>query len=379
MTAVTITAAAVAPFVQWALDGIDRPYPTHVSRLCFEDGDFRTAREMTPVFYGCFDWHSAVHAHFSLVRALRLFPDAPFAADVRAAITTGLQRELLLTELRYLAARPSFERPYGLAWLLALDGELLRAAAREVELVACRDALAPVADLCRTRLLDWLPRLSHPIRSGVHSQTAFAMALMFDWAEAVGDDDARRALLEQARRLYGDDRCYALHLEPSGEDFLSPSLGAADLMRRCLAAEEFSRWLDRVLPELRAATTSASPALEPGPTDPSPADPSPADPNGVEAAAVGGAPGVHRQPSWLAVVVAQDRNDGRLVHLDGLALSRAFMMLGVAEALPVADPRRDPLLAAAQAHREAGLAALANQGYMGGHWLGTFGLYLLTR
>lgn len=319
-------AEALAPFVKMALDGVHRAYPYHLSLVVHGPDDLRLPRELTPVFYGCFDWHSAVHGHWLLARAARLFPDAAFAADALRALETSFDAAALEAERKHLAARPGFERPYGLAWLLQLHAELLR---WRPEWAA---RLEPLAELASAHLCAWLPKLSHPNRVGTHAQTAFALGLALDWARDAEREEVRELLVERANALHGQDRDFALNLEPSGEDFLSPALGAADLMRRVLSRGDFARWLDQALPE----------------------------------------------DLPLAPVRVTDATDGRLAHLDGLNLSRAWMLDGILDALEPTDARRS-WRAIRDLHASRGLAAIDGAHYAGSHWLGSFAAYLLTR
>ena len=296
----------------------------------------RTPRELTPAFWGCFDWHSAVHGHWLLARFARTEPDHALAERARAALDESFTAERLAGELAYLRMRPTFERPYGLAWLLALHAEVNACAASGRVPLATRWELGPLAELVAERFREWLPKLRFPIRTGVHSQTAFAIGLGLDWARAVGEREMEAFFTSVARAHHEADRDLPLHLEPSGEDFLSPSLGAADLMARVLTPPELARWLDRALPSL------------------------PRDGHG----------------SFLAPVAVSDPADGRLAHLDGLNLSRAWMLRRVAAALPSEDRRVAALSAAADVHRAAGLAAIGGEHYEGSHWLGTFAAYL---
>jgi hypothetical protein len=297
------------------------------------------------VFWGCYDWHSSVHGHWTLAAFARRFPSAPLAAAARAALASSFTAAAIAGERAYLERRPGFERPYGLAWLCALHGELSAwsaggAGKRDDEVfddgviaAATWSAhLAPLAELGARRVAGWLERLGHPIRVGTHGQSAFAAGLVLDWARRCGEPTLVERLRASALRLHGDDRGPALHLEPSGEDFLSPALAAADLMRRVLAADELATWLDRALPDL-----------------------------GVEP---------------LRPPTPSDRHDGRLVHLDGLCASRAWMLAAISRALPPDDGRRRFLDETAAAHAATARAVLAHQGYAGGHWLGTFALYM---
>jgi hypothetical protein len=320
-------------FARLALACVQREYPNKIAHVLNSDADARPPRKLTPAFYGCFDWHSSVHGHWLLARLLRLFPDGAFAGEARAALRANLTAENLQREAAYMAVegRASFERPYGLAWLLQLCAELYEwddRASRE-----WAENLHPLEHEVVRRVRAWLPKLSYPVRSGEHSQTAFALGLMLDYARVSVRDDFRELLRAQALRFYLDDRDAPLHFEPSGEDFLSPALAEADVMRRVLDPEDFGEWLRRFL----TVKTVLKPAVSPDP------------------------------------------RDGKLAHLDGLNLSRAWMLEGIAAGLPPGDPRVRTLRVLAQDHAEAGLAAVTGEHYEGGHWLGSFAVYLVTQ
>jgi hypothetical protein len=334
-----LDAAAAGRFAQLALDCVHREYPNKVAHVLASDADARAPRELTPAFYGCYDWHSSVHGHWLLARLARLYPDAPFAVLARAALGRSLTVENVSAEVAYLRGpgRASFERPYGLAWLLALAGELRGwddAQAREWSA-----ALEPLEIESAQRIMTWLPKLQYPIRSGEHSQTAFAFGLIADWAQARGDVGMARLLEARGRAYYGGDRDCALAYEPSGEDFLSPCLAEADFMRRILSRVEYATWLNGFMPRIPVR---------------------------------GGA-------DWLAPGIVTDRSDPKLAHIDGLNLSRAWMLEGIASGLPAQDPRRASLEAAARAHAAAAMPAVTGEHYEGGHWLGTFAVYLTSR
>jgi hypothetical protein len=327
-----------ARFAGLALGCVHREYPNKISHVLASDADARPPRELTPAFFGCFDWHSAVHGHWLLARLARQHPEADFAAPARAALARSLTPENVAAEVRYLEGpdRASFERPYGLAWLLQLAAEL-----REWDDPEARGwsgALAPLEAAAAKRLAEWLPKLDYPIRVGEHSQTAFAFGLVLDWARVAGDAAMTSLLDERVRTLYVPDRACPLSWEPSGQDFLSPCLAEADLVRRVLGADVFAEWLSAFLPDL---------------------------PGGAAA-------------DWLPVARVSDRSDPKIAHLDGLNLSRAWMLEGIAAGLPASDARRAALIAAAHAHREAGLAGVTGEHYEGDHWLGTFAVYLVT-
>lgn len=323
-------------FAELALACVHREYPNKIAHSMESDDDARPPRELTPAFYGCFDWHSAVHGHWLLAIAAEQAEDASVRTRARAALATSLTPAHVAAEVAYLEPRPTFERPYGLAWLAALHQALSEA--RAPALRAQADVLAPLVDVGIAHLMRWLPKLSRPTRSGVHSQTAFSLGLVLDWARATGRKKEAALVEERARSFFLDDRDYAAHLEPDGEDFLSPSLGAADLMQRVLSPDELAEWLDRTLPTLG-----------------------------------------RREERWLEPAVVTDPQDGRLVHLDGLNLSRAWMLRALARALPSHDPRIEPLRRLADRHAEAGLRRVTSEHYEGSHWLGTFATYLAVR
>ncbi|WP_376694500.1 DUF2891 domain-containing protein [Wenzhouxiangella sp. EGI_FJ10409] len=330
-----LDAETAGRFAALALDCVDREYPNLVHHVMRGDDDVGPPRDLTPAFYGCFDWHSAVHGHWLLVRLTRRFPEAEFAEQARDKLAANLTEANLLAEAAYMAPpeRDGFERPYGLAWLLQLATELDQWDDEQAE--RWREWLEPVEAIAVRRLMDWIPKLHYPIRIGEHDQTAFAFGLALDYARQVGNDSLASVITDAARDFYTDDRNCPLAYEPSGHDFLSPCLAEADLMRRILAPDEFAAWLDGFLPTIGEA-------------------------------------------QWLPVAVVTDRSDGKLSHIDGLNLARAWMLEGIAAGLPPGDSRREPLLAAASEHADAGLSGVSDAHYAGGHWLASFAVYLLT-
>jgi hypothetical protein len=331
--------SAAERFAKLALACVHKEYPNKISHSLLSDADVAPPRKLTPAFYGCYDWHSSVHGHWLLVRLLRTFPNALFAAAARDALRQSLTAENTAAEAAYLKAegRASFERPYGLAWLLQLAAEL-----REWDDPQAREMAAnlrPAEEAALTRLSDWLPKLSHPVRIGEHAQTAFALGLMLDYGRTAGDAKFTALIESKAKQFYLADRNCPLDYEPSGEDFLSPCLGEADVMRRVLPSRDFDHWLGRFMPQISRAKNGA----------------------------------------WLQPVVSPDPSDPKLAHLDGLNLSRAWMLEGIAAGLPKSDKRLPALTAAAEAHRRAGLAAVTGAHYEGGHWLGSFAVYLVTK
>ena len=335
----TFDASAAERFAKLALACVHKEYPNKISHVLNSDADVAPPRKLTPAFCGCYDWHSSVHGHWLLVRLLRTFPNASFTKPARDALKESLTAENLKGEAAYLRGdgRASFERPYGLAWLLQLCAEL-----REWDDPQAREMLAnlkPLEQATVERLTAWLPKLSHPVRIGEHDQTAFALGLILDYARGKNDQALVKLASDSARKFFLADKNCPLAYEPSGEDFLSPCLGEADVMRRVLTRTEFAKWLTEFLPQIPKTATA----------------------------------------DWLPVAISPDPSDPKLAHLDGLNLSRAWMLEGILSSLPADDPRRPALASAAEAHRRAGLAAVTGEHYEGGHWLGSFAVYLTTQ
>jgi hypothetical protein len=335
----TLDPASAARFAALALKCLHQEYPNKISHTMRGVADARVPHELTPAFFGCYDWHSAVHGHWLLVRLIRLYPAAAFARTARAELARSFTPQNIAAEVAYLerADRASFERPYGLAWLLQLSAELREWGDPQARRWAT--TLAPLEAASGKRLKTWLPKLRYPIRIGEHSQTAFSFGLVWDWARVSGDKEMRTLLESAARRFYLKDKNCPLAYEPSGEDFLSPCLAEADFMRRVLDRRAFTEWLAAFIPG-----TS-----------------------------------VDARKTWLTPGIVTDRSDPKLAHIDGLNLSRAWMLEGIAHGLKSDDRRVPALLAAAARHREAALPAVTGEHYEGGHWLGTFAVYLTSR
>jgi hypothetical protein len=331
--------AAAGRFANLALHCAHMEYPNKISHTLGSDADVRPPRELAPAFFGCYDWHSSVHGHWLLARLAQQFPQAPFATEARTALAQSLTPAHIAGEVAYFQApgRASYERPYGLAWLLLLAAELR--AWDDPQAQEWSQTLAPLEAEAAQRLRSWLPKLRYPIRVGEHSQTAFAFGLVHDWARAAHDTGMQALIESKARAFYANDKNCPLAYEPSGEDFLSPCLAEADLMRRILPPREYGEWLRHFLPVIPTNTKKA----------------------------------------WLAPGEVTDRSDPKLAHLDGLNLSRSWMLLGIASALPQGDRRIGALNAAAEVHAAAALPAVTGEHYEGGHWLGTFAVYLTTR
>ncbi|WP_291207772.1 DUF2891 domain-containing protein [Hyphomonas sp.] len=326
-------------FARLALACVHREYPNKISHVLNTDADAKPARELYPAFYGCYDWHSSVHGHWLLMRVLNTDPETPMRPAILEALGKSFTPENIAGELAYFQApdRASFERPYGTAWFLQLMTELREANVPEAE--GWVQTLQPLEAFIRAETISWLGKLVYPIRIGTHNSTSFAFGLMLDWADAAGDTEFRILLAAKAMAFHANDVNCPLAYEPSGEDFLSPCLMEADLMRRVLPQAEYVAWLTAFLPQI--------------PLD--------------------------GRADWLSPGIVLDASDGKLVHLDGVNLSRAWALEGIASALPQDDARIPALLAAAAVHKETGIAAVSDQHYAGSHWLASFATYLETK
>ncbi|MBC8868311.1 MAG: DUF2891 domain-containing protein [Planctomycetes bacterium] len=333
-----LTDAQVAAFANLALEGMEREYPNKPSNVMVGPDSIKSPKEMHPAFYGCFDWHSSVHGHWMLVRLLKLYPECSTARRMRERLARHLTLEKMKTEAAYFDIREnrSFERMYGWAWALRLATELHTWDDEDGR--EWRDAFRPLENKIVELMKGYLPRLSHPIRTGVHPDTAFALGQATDYARTVGDDELEKLIIKCGRDYYVGDRNYPAQYEPSGEDFFSAGLNEADFMRRILPKDEFSDWLDRFFPGLREKQVG----------------------------------------NLLEPVEVTDVTDGKLVHLAGLDLSRGWTMLGIASALEQDDQRKTILTEAALSHARMGYGYVFSGHYEGEHWLATFAVYLQT-
>lgn len=334
----SLTEAQASQFAKLALKGIGKEYPNKPADVLNSDVDVKSPRVIHPAFYGCYDWHSSVHGHWMLVKLLKTFPSLSLQQEIRAALTANLTAANLQVEAAFFQ-RPgakSYERPYGWSWLLKLAEELHTwddPQGRE-----WAKNLQPLTDAIATRYLEYFPKQTYPIRSGVHSSTAFGLTFAWDYAKIVGHLPLQKLIEERARYYYGKDVNIPASWEPDGADFFSPSLMEADLMRRVLPEAEFRAWFKRYLPDL--------------------------------------AKGEPRSLLFPATVT--DRTDPQIVHLDGLNLSRAWCMNHIAATLDKDNPVRQALLDAAKRHAEAALKHVASGDYAGEHWLASFAVHLLT-
>jgi hypothetical protein len=337
----SLTQSQASHFASLALKCVAREYPNKPEHVLNDDHDVKSPKTLHPAFYGCYDWHSSVHGHWMLVRLLRMFPNLPEGPEIRKALGANLTSKNILAEAAYLKQknRQSFERTYGWAWLLKLADELsLSASSDDADARLWSRNLQPLVEVLVDSYIAFLPKQTYPIRTGVHPNTAFGLAFAFDYAKTAGNEKLASLIAERSRTYFGNDANYPGAWEPGGEDFFSPALMEADLMRRVMKPAEFSRWFHRFLPQLAA-----------------------------------GVPKTLLHPATVT-----DRSDPKLVHLDGLNLSRAWCMRSIATALPMTDPARKSLANSARLHAGDALAHVASGDYAGEHWLASFAVYLLS-
>lgn len=327
---VLLTSELASKFAGVALAHLTREFPHKLDHVLNSSGDVRSPRELHPIFYGSFDWHSCVHGYWLLGTLLRRFPDIGEAGRIVAVFDAQITPGNAEAEADYFRQplRGTFERPYGWGWLLMLDAELSRHHTRDA--MKWRSALSPLTRVIVDRYAGFLPRATYPVRVGTHFNSAFALALALEYSSATGEEDFQRLLMAKAVEWYGNDGdCQAW--EPGGDDFLSSALMEAECMRRALGPDEFSAWLAAFLPRIERG-----------------------------------------MPATLFVpATVTDRSDGKIAHLDGLNLSRAWCWRSLAETFSRADPRREIALDAARTHLAAGLPHVTGD-YMGEHWLATF-------
>ena len=330
MTA-ALTIDLAEQFARLALNHVQREYPhKQFDHIMNDASDVLSPRQMNPLFYGSFDWHSCVHGYWLLARMLRRFPQISCAERIRACFDAEFTAANIEGELAYLRHpnRGTFERPYGWGWILMLASELARSQADEARRWSA--TLQPLADEFVARFREFVPKATYPVRVGTHYNSSFACSLALEYADVLDDSALRSALCAKALSWYGNDAdCQAW--EPGGDDFLSSALMEAVCMQRALPAAEFLPWFDNFLPRLAS-----------------------------------------REPATLFTpATVSDRTDGKIGHLDGLNFSRAWCWRSLASSLPSGDARHAVMIRAADAHIAASLPHVAGD-YMGEHWLATF-------
>lgn len=307
-------------------------YPNKLGQTIGSDEDLQSPKALHPAFYGCFDWHSAVHGHWSMVSLLRQFPGLDKEEDLRNWLAKHITKENIEQEITYFNGKhnKSYERTYGWAWLLKLVEELHKW--NDPLAIQLETDLKPLTDLIVSRYLEFLPKLNYPIRVGEHPNTAFGLSFAYDYANTLNDETLKTMIEKRARDFYMNDKDCPIDWEPSGFDFLSPCLEEAALMKRVLSREEFRRWIQDFMPQLKASSFT------------------------------------------LEMGEVSDRTDGKLVHLDGVNFSRAWSLSYIAKGLP----EYAHLKSIAAKHISYSLPSIVGDSYEGGHWLGSFAIYALN-
>ena len=311
---------------------IDVEYPNKLNQTIGSDLDLQSPKALHPTFYGCFDWHSAVHGHWSLVSLLKQFPNLENAPEIRQKLLSSISKEHIEKEVQYFDGKynKSYERTYGWAWLLKLAEELHTWEDDDARILETN--LQPLTDLMVTKYVEFLPKLNYPIRVGEHTNTAFGLTFAYDYAKTLNDQRLKNLIEKRAREFYMNDANCPISWEPSGFDFLSACLEEAAIMKRILPKEEFAHWIDAFMPQLKSKEFQ----LETG--------------------------------------KVSDRSDGKLVHLDGVNFSRAWSLNKIAENLPEYAHLKN----VANQHINYSLPSIVGDSYEGGHWLGSFAIYALN-
>ena len=317
---------------QLPLHCMEIEYPNKLNQTISDAEDLQSPKDLHPAFYGCFDWHSAVHGHWSLVSLLRQFPNLESKDLAIEKLLKNMSKENILKEVAYFDGKynKSYERTYGWAWILKLAEELYLwndPNARVLE-----QNLKPLTDLMVNKYLEFLPKLNYPIRSGEHPNTAFGLSFAYDYVKTLGRNDLKSLIEQRAKDFYANDTDCPITWEPSGFDFLSPCLEEAAIMKRVLAKDEFLNWLKNFMPQLLDTNFN------------------------IDTGRV------------------SDRSDGKLVHLDGVNFSRAWSLNKVAEGIPELSHLNN----IANKHINYSLPSIVGDRYEGGHWLGSFAIYALN-
>ncbi|MBL4663566.1 MAG: DUF2891 domain-containing protein [Flavobacteriaceae bacterium] len=330
-SAPSFTIADANKLIALPLHCVETEYPNKLGQTIGSDEDLKSPTQLHPIFYGCFDWHSAVHGYWSMVTLLKTFPEMDDAAHVREILMANITSEKIELEVLYFEGKynKSYERTYGWAWLLKL-AETLKTWDDPMA-QGLYKTLQPLTDVIVTKYLEFLPKLVYPIRVGEHTNTAFGLTFAYDYAVAAEHLELKTLIENRVQDFYLNDSQCPIQWEPSGYDFLSPCLEEIDIMRRVLEPNLFKEWLGRFMPQL--ANTDFS----------------------------------------LDVGEVSDRTDGKLVHLDGLNFSRAWVLYGLANQYP----EFEHLKYVANNHIAYSYPNLVGDSYEGGHWLGSFAIYAL--
>ncbi len=326
-----LTLLEAEKIIDLPLHCVEIEYPNKLGQVLGSDADLKTPKELRPIFYGCFDWHSSVHGYWSIIELLKRFPELDTKYNIRSRLNTLITDENCKIELAFFEGpnNKNFERTYGWAWLFQLHGALSNW--NDVDAQRWAKTLEPLANLLIERYETYLPKLNYPIRTGTHDNTAFGLSLTLDYARLMKNQRLEELIVNTSQRLYLNDKNCNLTFEPSGHDFLSPCLEEARLMGKIMHKKDYKTWLAEFLPDLF-------------------------------------------QPNFkLEVGKVSDRTDGHLVHLDGLNFSRARCLFEISKDIP----ELNYLQSVADSHFNASFSNITNDDYMGSHWLGTFALYTL--
>jgi hypothetical protein len=322
---------------QKPLHCINQEYPNKTAHVINGEVDVKLSpKELHPSFYGCFDWHSSVHGHWMLVKLLKLHPDISTYDEIIRLLDSSFQADKIQIEAEYFdkwQVAKNFERTYGWAWLLKLDEEL--ATWNHPKAKKWHQNLKPLTDKFLLLWKAYLPKQTYPNRTGVHPNTAFAMAFAIDWARTVKDIDFEKQLMEKSKYFYLKNTKTPAYLEPDGSDFFSPSLQIADLMHRILPQKEYVKWFNAFYEKRSIENISQIP-------------------------------------------VVSDINDYQTVHLVGLSFTRAWCMKGIANKLPANHPLKQQLKITANRFLSNALPLVFQGNYGGDHWLGSFAVYALS-
>lgn len=331
LTAQTLTQEQAERLVKLPLKCTEQEYPNKLGQVIGSKKDLKSPSKLHPAFYGCFDWHSAVHGHWLMVTIAKKFPACSQMEEIREQLSSHLTKENIEQEIAFFKTEgnSSFERTYGWAWILKLQMEL--ESWNDPCATECAKNLKPLSDLLCSKYVSFLPKLVYPLRTGEHINTAFGLTFAYDYALAHQNDSLKTVIEQKCFDFYAYDSIYPLRFEPSGYDFLSPALEEADIMRRVMNPTDFQEWLKHFLPELYDPNFSLVPGK------------------------------------------IRDRTDGKLVHLDGLNFSRAWCLNALAET----SPELVHLKATAKQHIDASLPNITDGDYMGEHWLASFAMLAL--
>jgi hypothetical protein len=323
---------------QLPLHCINQEFPNKTSHSADSASDARLLpSELHPVFYGCFDWHSSVHGHWMLVRLLKQFPDMTHRDEIIKVLERSFDLRKMEEEAAYFSkytVGKNFERTYGWAWLLKLDEELYTW--NDPLGKKWHKTLQPLTEKIVQLWKDYLPKQTYPNRTGVHPNTAFALVFALDWARAVKDTAFEKQVIDRAIYFYGDNQAIPAYMEPDGADFFSPSLEAADLMRRIYGQQQFVNWLNNYFEERSIERICSMPTVS-------------------------------------------DRSDYQIVHLDGLYFTRAWCMKGIARQLPEGHKWKSRFEHSALQFLTSALPQVSSENYGGGHWLASFAVYALQQ